>query len=286
MSAIQKNFHLLVLSALAFAVVAVWQSVFAFGADKNLTVAFLDVGQGDAIFIETQNGNQMIIDGGPDRKVLQEIARLMPFGDRSIDVLVVTNPDKDHFAGFIEILGRYDVGVVIEPGTRPETEIYKEFQAVVAERGVERRIARRGMDVVLDDGVIFNVLFPDRDVSNWNTNDGSIVARLSYGATAVLFPGDATKLSEGIVGKLDGGFLKSDILKVGHHGSHTSTGAAFLSLVRPAYAVISAGAHNRYGHPHNEVISALNKSGAEIFVTAETGTLRFESDGKTFELVH
>ncbi|MEK7185391.1 MAG: MBL fold metallo-hydrolase, partial [Patescibacteria group bacterium] len=172
-----------------------WYAVWRESRGDLLTVAFLDIGQGDAIFVEAPNGNQMIIDGGPNASLLRELGKVMPFYDRTIDVLVVTNPDKDHFAGFVDVLKRYQVDLVIESGTKNDSEIYKTFDAAVKKEGSKRVIAKRGMSLVLDDGahaggtatargensrqkVSFDVIFPVQDVSKFKTNDGSIIGRL------------------------------------------------------------------------------------------------------------
>ena len=146
-----------------------------------LTVSFLDVGQGDAIFIEAPSGKQIIIDGGPDTSLVRQLGSAMPFYDRTIDMLVVTNPDKDHFAGFIDALLRYRVEEIIEPGTQTASAIYATFRERVADEGAQTFLPKTGDRIVLDEkrGITLDVLFPDRDVSGLDTNDGSLVTRLS-----------------------------------------------------------------------------------------------------------
>ncbi len=265
----------------------VWRLALGEDEGKKLRVAFLDVGQGDSIFIEAPNGNQMLIDGGPNGKVLEELGKLMSPYDHSIDVLMVTNPDADHYAGFIDVLKNYEVGQILESGTVSVTKTYQTFKQLVAEKGIEDIFVRRGMDIVLDGekGVIFRVLFPDRGVSNWTSNDGSIMGRLIYASTSIMFTGDGTKKTESIVSSLDGNNLKSDVLKVGHHGSRTSTGENFVRLVAPEYAVISDGRNNRYGHPHKETIETLLKFGVTTFRTDQVGTVRMVSDGEKLNIV-
>jgi competence protein ComEC len=129
--------------------------------------------------------------------------------------------------------------------------------------------------------VHFDILFPDRDVSNWTSNDGSIIGRLVYGKTSVMFTGDATQKTEGYI---LGQNLKSDILKVGHHGSRTSTSDAFVSAVTPDYAVISDGKDNKYGHPHQETLDTLNKHGIKILRTDLLGTIILDSNGEKFQV--
>ena len=193
-----KKIFLAVITLLLIANVAVWHVVYTENQrsqKKELTVAFLDIGQGDAIFIEAPNGNQVIIDGGPNSKILHELGGLMPWYDKTIDMLVITNPDKDHIAGFVDILKRYKVSYLLESGTENKSLVHNTVQELVGEKKVEKIVARRGMEIFLDDEpgspVILTVFFPDRDVSKEKTNDGSIVMRLTYGETEVMLTGDA-----------------------------------------------------------------------------------------------
>lgn len=253
------------------------------GEPGLLTIAFLDVGQGDAIYIEAPNGAQMVIDGGPDGSLMQPLSEVMPFGDRSINVLMVTNPDTDHYAGFLDVLkAGYEIGAAIEPGTISSTPTHREFQRLLAEERVPELMARRGMTIDLDaeHGVRFTVLFPDRDVSSWTTNDGSIQGILSYGSTKIYFTGDGSRRTEGLVLSKNAGVdLKSDLLKVGHHGSATSSSEEFLTAVAPKYAVISVGEGNRYGLPKQSTLDAFTHQGIDVLRTDKLGTITFVSDG-------
>lgn len=257
----------------------IWYAVSAAERD-TLTVAFLDVGQGDAIFIESPTGVQVLLDGGPDNGVLAQLGSVMPFYDRSIDMLIISNPDKDHFAGFVDVLNRYSIKNVLEPGTNTDTKIYKIFKDTVVEEEVEPIIAQRGTFIDLGGGVSLQILFPDRDASGLSTNDGSIIAKLVYGDTSFMLSGDTTKNIEEYLVLLDGKNLDVDVLKVAHHGSKTSSSDIFLSATTPEYAIISAGKENRYGHPHQEVIDRLNALNVKILGTYEVGTIIFESDGE------
>lgn len=249
--------------------------------ESVLTVAFLDVGQGDAIFIESPTGTQILIDGGPDASIIRRLSEVMGWRDRSIDALLISNPDQDHIRGFIDVLSRYEVGTVFEPGTKKETAAYEALSRSIAEEGAEQIIARRGMSLDLGGGSYLEILFPDRDAAKFEANAGSLIARLVYGETEVFLPGDAPDEIEEYVVAL-GGDLQSDMLKAGHHGSRTSTGEALLAAVAPSVAVLSAGKGNRYGHPHREVLERLLKSDVETLITAQEGTLIFTSDGTAF----
>jgi competence protein ComEC len=271
-----------ILSLFVFVNTLIYYGVYFESRGDLLTVAFLDIGQGDAIYIEAPNGNQVIFDGGPNGKLLTELGKILPFYDRSIDMLVVTNPDKDHYAGFIDLLKSYSVGSVLEPGTIPGTQTYKILEDSINSHHVPDTLARRGMKVILDDeaGVYINILFPDRDASGMKTNDGSIVARLVYGNTSVMLTGDSPQPIENYLTDTLGKNLKSDVLKVGHHGSRTSTGMQFLGYVEPTYAVISDGKGNSYGHPHKETLDNLEKFNVKVFRTDQLGTIVMKSDGE------
>lgn len=262
-------------------VLGIWWYV-SYRADaKLLTVAFLDVGQGDAIYVRTPKGTDMLIDGGPDRGTLRALSRVMPFYDRTINVLFVSNPDKDHIAGFVPLLERFRVGVVVEPGTVGVSGVYGALKEKSRDEAVSRVVARRGTVIDLGGDVRLEVLFPDRDVSGVSTNTGSIIARLAYGDTAVMFPGDAPDEIERYVLALDGASIKSNILKAGHHGSRTSSAPEFVAAVDPDIAVISSGKGNSYGHPHKETLDTFQEAGVEVLNTADQGTVIFRSDGKT-----
>jgi len=240
----------------------------------------LDVGQGDALFIESPTGAQVLFDGGPPRKLLGSLSRLMSPFDKSIDAIVITNPDADHISGFLDIFKSYEVGLVLEPGTKNESKTFQNIKGEIKKRNIPDILAKRGMRLTLGGGVYIDVLFPDRDVSDWATNDGSIVARLTYGDTHIMLTGDATAKTEKIVlAENKEETIKSTILKVGHHGSRTSTREDFVKAVAPLYALISLGKDNKYGHPHQETLDTLSQFGARILRTDQVGTIVVKSDG-------
>ncbi len=280
----RKNFRLYALAALVAATVFIWYVALAEERGGKLTVAFLDVGQGDAAFIESPTGVQVLVDGGPGRGVLRALGREMPFFDRSLDVVIATHPDQDHIGGLPDVLARYKVAHIIEPGVAVETAVYRAFVEGIAREGATRTLARRGERIVLGGGVFLDILFPDRDPSGLEPNVASIVAKLTYGETSFLLTGDSPKSIEGYLAALDGTALDVDVLKVGHHGSKTSTSDQLLGLASPAYVVISAGKGNRYGHPHSEVLDALSRFDVEELGTYERGTIIFESDGREVRL--
>lgn len=274
------HIRLTILGILLVATVTLWGIVFREERGGVLTVAFLNIGQGDAIYIEAPNGRQMLVDGGPTRAVLSELSKVMPWYDRSIDVLLVTNPDKDHMAGFIDVLRSYTVDAIFESGTFPGTQVYKELEQTITDVGVKKLLAKRGMTIWFDTDTKLTILYPDRDVSTLTSNDGSIVAKLSYGNTSVMLTGDAPQGVEKWLIQLDGNVLKSNVLKVGHHGSRTSTSPEFVGFVSPSFAVISDGVRNKYGHPHKETLDTLAKFGVPVYRTDLEGTIVMHSDGE------
>ena len=261
----------------------IWQAEIRAGEHSGfLTIAFLDVGQGDAIYIEGPTGNQVLVDGGPSGQVLSELSKIIPFSDKTIDMLVVTNPDQDHFAGFLDILNIYDVSYMLEPGTRTPNGMYKELKKILSEKEIKTTIAQRGMIIDLGGGAYLKIQFPDRVASNMSRNDGSIVMRLEYGSTSVMLTGDTTKIIEEYLVNKYPNELDSDILKVAHHGSKTSTSRNFVNAVSPDIAVISLGESNSYGHPHEEVLHTLSAADVDTLRTDIDHTIIFVSDGEQF----
>lgn len=263
-----------VTGAIAF---TLWLMVALKVGERPLEVVFLDVGQGDAIYIETPLGSQVLIDGGRDRRVLRELSKVMPFWDRSIDLVIATHPDADHIGGLVDVLEAFQVDYLMDTEVKNDTPVFRSYTAAVKTEAVERIPPARGTQITLDDNVILTVLSREV-VAASNTNDASIVARLDYGDTSFLFTGDATKEIERELLGLHG-VLDSDVLKVGHHGSDTSTSSEFVSAVSPSIAVISVGKGNSYGHPTKNVLDTLSDQTVRVLRTDEVGTIRLMSDG-------
>ncbi|MEK7510667.1 MAG: MBL fold metallo-hydrolase [Patescibacteria group bacterium] len=268
---------LLIVSLLVALNAAVAYAIFE-PRDETLKVSFLDVGQGDAILIESPEGIELLIDGGRDRSVLRELPRVIGPLDRSIDMVLATHPDADHIGGLPDIFSRYRVSYYLSSGIENDTSPTERLEAYAsAEKGMQSFIARRGMRIHLGKDVYADVLYPDRDVSKGETNAGSVIVRLVYGETSFLLTGDAPDTVENYVATL--GVVDSDVLKAGHHGSRNSTSAVFLSAVTPDTVVVSAGKDNSYGHPHAEVVQRVRESGAELVSTSEEGAITFVSNG-------
>lgn len=264
-------------------------STYSIASQKNglLKIYFLDVGQGDAIFIETPNSNQILIDGGPDNKVLQELAKVMPFYDREIDMVVASHPHADHIAGLIEVLKRYDVKNILEAEEDYNSPVVPAWKEAVRSEGANEIEAISGKIIDLGNGATITIIHPLISVTGTllkNPHDAIVVAILKYGTFEIMLTGDMeAKVERRLM--LEGHDLKSDILKVGHHGSKTSTTSAFLSAVVPEVALIQVGAKNRYGHPSPEVLSRLENFGIKYYRNDLDGTVKVVSDGVNYLVV-
>jgi len=261
----------------------IWHAVIRETKVDTLRVIFLDVGQGDSIFIEAPSGRQMLIDGGKNRSVIRQLSKVMPWYDRTIDVMVGTHPDADHIGGLPDVLARYKVGLIVESSVKDleGADSAALESAASHEERVKRLIAERGQVIDLGSGVYLEILFPDRAVPTIETNTGSIVARLVYRDTSFMLTGDAPKAIEEYLVRLDGDSLDSDVLKAGHHGSRTSSDISFVGFVSPEYGIYSRGCDNTYGHPHDEVKETFARLGILTLDTCEEGNITFISDGKT-----
>lgn len=255
-------------------------------SDGLLHVHVLDIGQGDAILLVTPQGRQLLVDGGPDpRAMLNELGRLLPAGDRSLDAVVVTHLDSDHAGGLLGILDRYDTDLVLQGSANEESALYHQWQSVIDQRGHPTARVQAGHRIRMDSGVALEILNPPAGTLpraiDHSANNLSVVMRLSYGDVSFLLAGDIEKDVETHLVQTAGERLQSDVLKVAHHGSRTSTSVPFLQAVEPKSAVISAGANNRYGHPHPDVMERLAEAvdGSNLLVTSRDGAVEFVTDG-------
>lgn len=244
--------------------------------DFLLHANFYDVGQGDAIFIQTYLGNQVLIDGGPSGQVLQYLGKDLPFFDRTIDMLILTHAHTDHVAGLNDVLKRYKVKKVVLPNFDHDAPAFRDFLNLIEKKKIEKVYAREGQRIYLDPATVFDVYYPTSQISTDDVNDSSIVGKLSFGHNRFLFMGDAgTKVEALLLPKYN---LDVDLLKVGHHGSRHSTSLEFLQEVTPNFAIIQVGKNN-YGHPTPETLANLKKANAYVLRNDQDGTVKFVSDG-------
>ncbi|MEK7090656.1 MAG: MBL fold metallo-hydrolase [Patescibacteria group bacterium] len=277
-----KKITLLLLAALA---IFVWYAVFTIGARGTLEVTFFDVGQGDAALIQINDGKQILIDGGPGKTILTKLGSAMPYWDREIELVILTHPHADHVDGLIEVLKQYDVKIVLDSSADYHTADYAEWRRLLEEKQISVVIARAGQRVHLSDFAYLDILTPLENfvgASPDHIHDAMVIARLytnyasNYGSpTSILFSGDAERRLEFELATRMPDLLDADILKVGHHGSKTSSSELFLKAVSPEMAIISVGHKNNFGHPHESVLKRLESLGIPIRRTDIEGDIKY-----------
>jgi competence protein ComEC len=272
------------LVALALVAALVW--IAALGApDGRLHVVFLDVGQGDAILIQTPHGEQALIDGGAEpSRLLDALGRRLPFWDRTLELVALSHADMDHLGGLIAALERYRVGKVLQTEAAASTSPLERWQELIRQRHVQVIPAQAGLRLSWADGVWLECLHPAfTSPSKASDNNSSIVLRLSYGQSCFLLTGDIESEAEAQL--LASGRLSScQVLKVSHHGAAEASTAPLLAAIQPQLAVISVGQGNRYGHPAASTLQRLQESGARILRTDQRGDIEIISDGNGLEI--
>lgn len=279
------NFLFLILGSLFCLNILAWLVVFDLQRARFLEVIFFDVGQGDVIFIENPQRNQILIDGGPSSLILEKLGQSLPFYDRSLDLIILTHPEKDHLVGLIEVLKRYRVENILWTGVIRDTPEYKEWIRLIKNEKTKIKIAQADQKIKASNAIM-KILYPFENLEGQefeNTNDTSIVAKLIFNQNSFLFTGDLSKSGERklIEKKVD---IDSDVLKVGHHGSKTSSGEEFIKEVSPEIAIIQVGRDNPYHHPHSEVLETSEKYGIKILRTDKDGDIKIISDGLNYQI--
>ncbi len=278
----KKLLSLLLILALLLAGCALPADTAAPVSGEGLTVSFIDVGQADCALLEC-GGEFMLIDGGNRDDGQLVVSYLEQQGVETLSAVVCTHAHEDHVGGLPSVLAVYPTQAVYAPTRTYASKVFDDFVYYTDQQGLEITIPAPGDTWTLGQASV-TVLGPVKSYAE--TNDTSIVLRVSYGETDFLFTGDMETTAENDMLDYWGGRIswKADVLKVGHHGSNTSTGYRFLNEVAPDYAVISVGKDNSYGHPHEEPLSRLNQAGVTIFRTDELGTVIARSDGATVSL--
>jgi competence protein ComEC len=268
----------IVILALFVLVLCIWYAAWREDARGRLTVSFLNVGQGDAVYIEAPSGRQVLIDGGQGGSVLRALGSVMAPWDRSLDVVIATSADQDDVSGLIDVLQRYTVDTIIQSGVENSTPVWNLFEKEAAATKIIT--ARRGQIVDLGKGAYLEILSPDRPVPGVSSAEGCVVARLVYGKTAFMLPCDAPQGVENYLAMLDGISLKSDVLLAGHNGAKTSSSPIFVGYVAPQYAVYSRGCDSKFT-PNAATVSTFAKFNVQTLDTCADGTITFVSDGQT-----
>jgi competence protein ComEC len=247
----------------------------------NLTVTFIDVGQGDSELITSPSGEIMLIDTGDSEQPSKIISVANEKMIKSFDIIVISHPHSDHISGMSYIISHYPVEQVIDSGYPHTTKTYGNILDLIDRRNISYRVVRNGDIVDFDPNVKVEVVNPQ---NKWfdNINDNSVVLKITYGKVSFLFPGDAENEAEQIYAKqLD----HVDILKVGHHGSKTSTGSYLLNKIYPDVSIISVGKDNPFGHPSIVTLNNLAKSHSEIYRTDVNGDITVTTDGNTYSII-
>ena len=258
--------------------------------DKYLHVSFLDIGQGDAILIQTPDGKNILIDGGPSpQKLHLELSKKLPFWGRTIDLVISTQPQADHITGLVEILRRYEVKQVIQTDTSYSSAIYQEWLDVINNDHIKHRTVKAGQIIDLGNDISMEVLNPPTKLFKGTSNDtdnNGLVLRLEWGQISFLFTADIRHEAE-LNMVMQRANLGSTVQKVAHHGSNTSTSERFLALINSEVAVISVSSDNSYGHPHPEVIDSLASyiGDNRIYRTDKLGTIEFITDANKLWLI-
>lgn len=248
--------------------------------DSQFEVRFIDVGQADCALIKCDD-ETMLIDGGNREDSSLVVSVLKNNNVEYLDYVVCTHAHEDHVGGLSGALSFADAGHILAPETEADTKVYQNFVEKAKERGVKIKHPDDGDNFMLGSAQV-EILGPVNEKDK-DTNSTSIVLRIDYGETSFLFTGDAESDEEEEIIE-NGGNLKATVLKVGHHGSDTSTSYQFLREVMPMYSVISVGKDNSYGHPDESIISRLEDSGTKILRTDECGDIIMTSDGKNIDV--
>lgn len=246
------------------------------GLNDELRVSFIDVGQGDSEFIELPNGETMLIDAGTNETGKNVVDYIKSLGYTSINYVVGTHPHEDHIGGLDDVIKTFDIGSIYMPKITADTKTFEDVLDAAESKNLMINTAKSGVSIMDTEDLSVKFLAPTLDIYE-NTNDYSAVVKVVYGDTSYLFTGDAEEFSENLITD----DVNADVLKVGHHGSSTSTSTEFLKKVSPSSAVISCGKDNSYGHPHSETLQKLADMGTAVYRTDELGTIVSVSDGKT-----
>lgn len=243
-------------------------------SEEMLSVHFLDVAQGDSIFIELPNTQTMLIDSGINGLAYNIESYIKSLGHTKIDYIVATHPHADHIGSMDEIIKDMSVGKIYMPKALSTTKTYENLLNAISDKGLKISTAKSGVNIINEKDLQVNIIGPEK-IDSENLNNSSAIVKITYKKENFLFVGDAKKEELASI-KSD---MSADVLKVGHHGSRTSTTKDFLERVNPKIAVISCAKHNDYGHPHKETINLLNKFKVKVYKTYNDSTINVTTDG-------
>lgn len=275
-----KYFSFIAIVALILLVYTICQS-----KDDYFHFYMLDIGQGDSIYARDKDGNDIIVDGGPNQKVLTNLGELMPFYDKKIELVVISHPHADHITGLIEVLKRYEIEKILLTDAVATTKEYEEMLEIIKSKQITTSLVKIGDSFKLSNELNIEILWPNDSFQNKkieNLNNTSIVAKLNYNKVSFLLMGDAeTDVQKTLIKEIPDK-LKSDILKVSHQGSKDSSNIDFIKIVNPELGIISVGLNNMYGHPHKKTLEVLENNQIKILRTDQNGRIEIVSDGINF----
>ncbi len=256
--------------------------------DNKLVVSFLDVGQGDAILIQSPSGQKVLLDGGEDGdKLLGRLNEEFPWWQKKIDLMILSHPHADHARGLNAVFSRYQLGQIIGTGIWHNSSVYEIWLQNIKDYKLTLKTVKAGEIIDLGGGATLKVLFPLDDLKTQtvkNINNSSLVLKLTYGQINFLLTGDAeVEVEKQLIAS--GVDVDAQVLKVAHHGSANATSPEFLQAVKPQLAIISVGQDNDFGHPHASTLNKLETSGVKILRTDQLGTIRLITDGQKIEIM-
>ena len=244
-----------------------------------LKVHYLDVGQGDSIFIELPNNETMLIDAAESYQSENIINYLKNLNYQKIDYVIGTHPHADHIGGLKDIINTFEIGKIYMPKVVSTTKTYESLLMAIKDKNLKINTAKAGTSIIDTDALKINILAPNNSTYT-ELNNYSVVTKITYGTTKFLFMGDAEKLSENEI-KED---VTADVIKIGHHGSNTSSSIDFIKKVNAKYGIISVGLNNKYNLPKEETITNWENSGTKIYLTSINGTITAISDGTNIKI--
>lgn len=272
----QKIIIILLLTSVIYTLYQRLQGIY--NTSPTLQVHFIDVGQGDSTLIITPDKKTVLIDAGDEQHSSRTTGYIKSQGIDKLDLVIATHPDADHIGGMDKIIKNFDIGMFSMPLVSKDTKQYKEIKQELKNKKLKNKPLYTGDGLSVGKDVKLQILSPQKNRTYSDTNEYSIVARLLYKEVSFLFMADATMENEiAIINDFDD--IRADVLKLGHHGSSTSTSDYFLGKVNPSIGVISCGKNNKYGHPHKEVMNLLEKYNIIIFRTDKQGSIVLKSDG-------
>ena len=277
----KKNLALIILIILFGLNFFAWLAVYDLNQPGFLEIVFFDVGQGDAVLIKSGEGHYILIDGGPDSKILEKLSEEIPVWQKEIDLIFLTHGHDDHYSGLIDVVKRYEVKNILWNGVMGESAGFARWKDSSLDSKAETRVAFAGQRI-RGKNFFIDVLHPFFSLEGMEFKDAnlpSLILRLVFDETSFLLTGDAYQsIEKQLIEQAEQ--IESNVLKVGHHGSKTSTLEEFVKAVTPEIAIISCGENNKFGHPHPETLETLTKYGINILRTDQMGDIKILSDGE------